>query len=419
MGIKKQSATVALIWLLTMLFVSHAAIAVSRAGMMTTVTTGNREIVNGDVPQARQAAVSDALELAVVNAFSQTVSPQVFASHLGFLYEQVLPAAQDYVVTYRVLGAADHKDRYLVGVESRINMGLLEQTLTDAGILNIGTDKPAILFLIAEKTPNDLLPRYWWGNNPEPYVSHAEKKIIEIMKDSRFKIAGMELERPDPGFYDIRFHSIYDTAAAMDLAQKLHADMVVLGRAGAQESKNRMGDEKIFDAVITLTAFDLDSGQKVVVSENQASAKNNLDQDGSIQAIITAAKLAGTDLAEKLDQFWTRNLRKENHFDIQIEGNGFLPRFIALKKRLAQIPEIENLQPKEIGSDRAVMEVVYKGTPSHFADSIMLKTFDGFGIEIGEITDRFVHIRFIDDSRNVMTGDDAAVMEESIETKTE
>ncbi|MDZ7664057.1 MAG: hypothetical protein U5K27_01785 [Desulfotignum sp.] len=63
------------------------------------------------------------------------------------------------------------------------------------------------------------------------------------------------------------------------------------------------------------------------------------------------------------------------------------------------------------------MEVVYKGTPAHFADSIMLKTFDGFGIEIGEITDRFVDIRFIDDSQNVMTGDDDAVMQESIETE--
>lgn len=416
MGTKKQAAAFILIWLMTMLFVSDAAIAASRAGMMTTVTTGNREIVNEDIPKARQAAVSDALELAVVNAFAQTVSSQVFASHLGFLYDQVLPAAEDYVVTYRVLGAIDHKDRYLVGVESRINLGVLEQTLTDAGILNIGTAKPAILFLIAEKTPDDLLPRYWWGNNPEPYVSHAEKKIIEIMKGSRFTIAGMGPERPDPGFYDVRFNSIYDTAAAMDLAQKVHADMVVLGRVGAQESKNRMGDEKIFDADITLTAFDLDSGRQVVVSENQASAKN-LDQDGSIQAIIKAADLAGTDLAEKLDRFWTQHLRTENHFDIQIEGNGFLPRFIALKKRLAQIPEIENLQPKEIGSDRAVMEVVYKGTPSHFADSIMLKTFDGFGIEIGEITDRFVHIRFIDDSQNVMTGDDDAVMQESIETE--
>ncbi|MDZ7664058.1 MAG: hypothetical protein U5K27_01790 [Desulfotignum sp.] len=37
----------------------------------------------------------------------------------------------------------------------------------------------------------------------------------------------------------------------MDLAEKLNADLVVIGRAHAAESSNRMGEEKIFDADIT------------------------------------------------------------------------------------------------------------------------------------------------------------------------
>jgi hypothetical protein len=69
-----------------------------------------------------------------------------------------------------------------------------------------------------------------------------------------------------------------------------------------------------------------------------------------------------------------------------------------LKKRFAEIQEIENIQPKEVGSGHAVMELFYKGTPAHFADSIMLKNFDGFGIEIEEVTDTQVKIRFIDNT---------------------
>ncbi len=405
MKAKKQALIWAGICIITVLPALETAFAAPKTGLLITVTTGNQKIVDEDIPGARQAAVSDALERAVVNAFSHTVSPKVFASHLGFLYDRLLAAAQDYVVTYRVLGAVDHQNTYLVGVESKINLELLEQTLTEAGILNVGTDMPMILFLIAEQTPKDLLPRYWWGNNPEPYKSHAETRIIDIMKENRFKIAGMEPQRPDTKFYDIRFPSIYDADAAVDLAEKVNADMVVIGRASAAESINRREDEKIFDALIRLTAYDVASGQEIAAFESKAASKSEPDREGSIQAIVKAADLAAMELADKLDNYWSGHLRKETRFDVDITGNGFLPRFIALKKRLAEIGEIQNMQPKEIGSDRAVMELVYKGSPSHFADSIMLTTFEGFGIEVGEVTDDLVKIRFIDEDRIMMPAD--------------
>ena len=57
---------------------------------------------------------------------------------------------------------------------------------------------------------------------------------------------------------------------------------------------------------------------------------------------------------------------------------------------------IENMQPKEVGSTHAVLEVFYKGKSFQFADAIMLKTFDSFGLEISDVTDRLVVIRFIE-----------------------
>ncbi|MCD4675854.1 MAG: hypothetical protein K8S18_07630, partial [Desulfobacula sp.] len=100
-----------------------------------------------------------------------------------------------------------------------------------ARILNANQDKPVILFFIAEKTPSDLLPKYWWGNNPIPYQSLAEQIIISKMLQDRFIITGNDMERPDPSFYNITFNSIYDTAAARELGKKMKADMIVFGKA--------------------------------------------------------------------------------------------------------------------------------------------------------------------------------------------
>jgi hypothetical protein len=306
MGIKKQGFIWAGILILAVSVWLETAMSAPRTGSANFVTTGTRQIAGGDISGARQRAVSAALAQAVTQAVTQVVSPQVLAGNLEFLYTRILPEAQDYVVTFRVLGEIEHKNQYLVGVESRINLDLLEQTLTDARIINIGTDRPMILFLIAEQTRQDLLPRYWWGNNPEPYMSHAETRIAEVMTQRRFKVAGVGADRPDPGFYGIRFQTIYDKAAAMDLAERLNADLVILGRAGATESINRMGDDKIFDGAIRLNVFDVASRQQVAAVEKQAAAKTGPDQQGDVQAIIRAADLAAADLAEDLDRFWSQ-----------------------------------------------------------------------------------------------------------------
>ena len=381
---------------ISILFISEPSSAASDSSILTGVTTGKRQIINHNLQQAKQNAVSEALRAAVQNAFAKVVSKQALASNLDFFYNQVLSNSSDYIVTYQVLGGIENKGHYLVGVESKVDILKLEKTLTDARIINANKDKPVILFFIAEKTPSDLLPKYWWGKNPIPYQSLTEKIIIDKMLQDRFIIKGNDREKPDPSFYNITFDSIYDVAAAKDLGKKMDADMIVFGKAVSAEATNIMGQEKTFNAQINLDGYTLETGEKVVTSQVQAVAKSDMDIEGNIQALFKAANLSAADLSEKMDVYWTRYLRKEHSFDVTIKGENFLPRFIALKQEFQQMPGIENMQPKEMGSNYAVMQIFYKGQSSQFADAVMLKTFDSFGLEFSDITDNFVTITFIE-----------------------
>ncbi|MDA3788357.1 MAG: hypothetical protein PF503_07660 [Desulfobacula sp.] len=394
--LKKTNYIGFLVLFISILFLSQPLSAANDSSILTGVTTGKRKIIKQALQQAKQNAVSDALRVAVQNAFAKVVSKQTLASNLDFFYNQVLSHASDYIITYQVLGGIENKGYYLVGVESKVDILKLEKTLTDARIINANKDKPVILFFIAEKTPSDLLPKYWWGKNPIPYQSLTEKIIIDKMIQDRFIITGNDRERPDPSFYNITFDSIYDVAAAKDLGKKMDADMIVFGKAVSAEATNIMGQEKTFNAQISLDGYNLETGEKVVTSQVQAVAKSDMDREGNIQALFKAASLSATDLSEKLDDYWTRYLRKENSFDVTIKGENFLPRFIALKQEFQQMPGIENMQPKEMGSDYAVMQIFYKGQSSQFADAVMLKTFDSFGLEFSDITDNLVTITFIE-----------------------
>lgn len=403
--LKKTSSIGFIVLFITVLFISEPSSAVEDSSILMGVTTGKGRITSQNLQQAKQNAVYEALKVAVQNAFAKIVSKQVFASNLDFFYSQVLPHASDYIITYQVLGGIENKGYYLVGVESKVDIHKLEKTLTDARILNANKDKPVILFFIVEKTPSDLLPKYWWGKNPIPYQPLAETIIIEQLIQDRFIITGNDSVRPDPSFYNITFNSIYDVAAAKGLGKKMDADMIVFGKAVSEEAINRMGEEKTFNSQIDLEGYNLETGEKVVTSQVQAVVKSDMENEGNIQALIKAASLSAQDLSKQLNDYWTGYLRKEHAFDVTIKGKNFLPRFIALKQQFKQMSGIENMQPKELGTDYAVMEIFYKGKSSQFADAVMLKTFDSFGLEFSDITDTLVTIKFIEKNADPLIDD--------------
>lgn len=393
---KKPAVLSVMIFFVSLAVLITPLFAAQNTDVLTGVTTARKMIVNHDIQQAKQQAVSDALGIALQRAYVQLISRHALASNLTFFYDTVLPRTADYIITYQVFGGIEDKGHYLVGVESKVNLKLLEKTMTVARILNAKKDKPSILFFIAQKMPWDDMPGYWWGKESVPGELISEKIIADKMIQDRFVVIANETNRPDPLFYNIKFNSISDVSAAKKLGREMKADMIVFGNAVSSEAISRMGEEKTFHAQIDLEGYNIETGEKGVVSQIQAVTKNEDARQGNIQAMMKAAELSSQDLSQKLDAYWQKNLRKEHTFDVKLEGENFLSRFIALKQQFNQMPGLENMQPKEMGSNTAVMEVFYKGKSTQFVDAIMLKTFDSFGLEILEVTDSLVTIRFIE-----------------------
>lgn len=364
------------------------------------VTTGRHVINDQDNSGAKEAAVRDALEKAVQNAFVTVVSQQKLGENLDFLYDQLLAHTMDFVSTYRVINAMDYNGAYLVGVESKISLELVEKYLGDSGIFNQALNSPKVLVLIAEQGLEDTHPRcWWWQPHGQPYACITEKRLKALFGQARIPLVITENNYPDPASYNIVFSAMDDQTAAMALGQALKADMVVFGMASAQETFNRMGDEKTFEAGVSFTALDMASQKEVIHTTATATAKST-DTQGAGQALAQAADTAGLALKEKIEQFWTQAMKEKKTFDLYVEGDNFLTRFIALKHQLKEIRDIEDISPKELGSSHAIMEVSYKGTPTQFANAVMLKTFEDFGIDVSMDSDDAVKIKFVATSKN-------------------
>lgn len=393
---KRETIPGFIVFFISLWILAGSSSAAKDSGEFVSVTMGRRVIVDHNIHQAKQGAVSDALSASVQNAFSELLTTQVLASHLDFLYNEILSHPSDFIITYRSLGEIEDKNAFLVAVESRVNLEMLQKVLTDAKIIDAGKDKPTLLFFISEKIPSDDLPRYWWGKDASPQKSLAEETLTEKMIRNRFVLVGNGLQRPDPSFYNITFSSADDIDAARTLGREMKADMIIFGNAISSPATNRMGEEKTFDAQIRVDVYDVNSGEKIISSKVHAVSKSDTDEEGYAQSLVKAADLSADDLIDKINSYWTRNLRKEHTFDLKLSGDNFLPKFIALKQRLREIPEFTTMIQKEIGSNSALVQILYKGTPSRFANAVMLKTFDSFGLEIMDVSDDLVTIRFIE-----------------------
>ncbi len=359
------------------------------------ITTGQHKISDQDTSGAQKAAVRDALEKAVQSAFATMVSPQKLGENLDFIYDRLLANTMDFVSSYRVINGMVHNGVYLVGVESKISLEIMEKRLCDAGIFNPVRNNPKVLVLIAEQGPEDTHPRcWWWQPEGQPYASVAEKSLEAVFEQARIPLVVTGSHYPDPAAYNVVFSAMDDQTAAMALGQALKADMVVLGTALAQESANRMENEKTFEADVSFTVLDMASQKGVIHTTSTATAKS-IDTRGAGQALVQAAETAGQALTEKIEGFWAQAMKEKRTFDLYVEGDTFLARFIALKRQLKDIREIEDISPRELGSSHAIMEVSYKGTPAEFANAVMLRTFEEFGIEVSMVSDNAVKIRFV------------------------
>ena len=359
------------------------------------ITIGQHKIKGQDTSGAQKAAVRDALEKAVQSAFVSVVSQQQLGENLDVLYDRLLAHTMDYVSTYRVINGMAHNGAYLVGVESKISLELMEKRLRDAGVFNQAQNNPKVLLLIAEQGPEDTQPRcWWWQPDGKSVPSIAEKTLKVLFEQARIPLVVTGNNYPDPAAYHIVFSAMGDQTAAMALGQALKADMVVLGLASAQESANRMGNEKTFEADVSFTVLDMASQKEVIHATSTAAAKSTGAQ-GADQALTQASETAGQALKEKIEGFWAQTMKEKKTFDLYVEGDNFLTRFIALKTQLKEIREIEDISPRELGSSHAIMEVAYKGTPAQFANAVILRTFEEFGIEVSMVLDDAVKIRFV------------------------
>ena len=356
---------------------------------------GNSRIYT-NVLAARSAAVAQCLLSAVEKTAIERIPFAGITEKFEIISDLISSHRNQFISDYKVLKELNTDKYYRVLVQVTVSTLKLEEELASAGIILSPENLPKILFLIAEQQADDLSLQYWWRKEKSIFQSDAAVySMKKIFADKKFTVIDDEII-PYELFKDLGLNAKLTDEQAIEIGNRVNADLVIVGNAIASEMSNRMGENILtFKATIIARALLTESGEKIAGTTHSETSVNRNIASGSRQALSDAGLQTGNQMASQVLSKWRERMEKTEGITLTINGTDILPYLVLFRNELKKVEGVTSQQTLEMTPDEAVLMVKYDGASRGLADALLMKTFDPFGIHIYELSESTLHIELI------------------------
>ena len=357
---------------------------------------GTARVQGDNVAGAREQAISNSLMAAVDTVVLNMMSLEKMVENFKAANEIITGHKDAFVEHYKVLAETRYGITYRVMVQATVSVENLRKRFSDAGIRLIKGALPGVLILISELNLDDPSPRYWWGDNSTYFKAAVETAIAEVLESNGFAVIDpgvkertSEIE-PDNNRPDI------SDQGAMALGKQFGADVVVVGQSKVERTENVMGaNTRSFSASIAARAIRTESGEEITSTDRSATTVSTNEHEGTQEALIKAGSLAGEDLFTKITEIWKKGPEGPAMVSIEVAGTSNLGNFVLFRNILNGIAGVSRIQMKELRADSSTIMVDYSGSAKTLADSLMVKAYDTFSINISEVSEDHLRIELV------------------------
>jgi hypothetical protein len=353
-----------------------------------------------NVTSARNAAVAEGLLSAVESVALERIPEQTLKTDFDLISAKLYENRLDFTQGYQVLKEVNTGEYYRLLIRTTVSVDKIQRMLQDLGIAMAPEALPKTLFLVAEKHADDLSFYYWWQTQGQLYAQNAAvKPMKQMLRKQGFPIIDQRELAFDDIFADLELSADITKADAIMLGRRAQADVVIFGKARAAETPNKMGgDIKTFKGRVSVTAVDVQNEAVIQTAEQTETAANRNINDGSRHALSNAGYQVGKILAEKISAAWQQQTQQKGRLEVYVKGEGdILPQLVSFRKALRGMEGVKALQTKERTRSEALLSLNYEGSARSLADKILLTTFEGFGVNIYELTEDRLRIDLLTD----------------------
>ena len=350
---------------------------------------GRGRIYRDNVANAREEAVADGLRNAVEQGVGLLISSPSVVNNFQLLSDRVYSQAEEFIHDYKVLTESRSGRYYRLVVQATMFMSALQDKLQDMGILMVQKGMPSVLLLLSEQNIGQVLPRYSWEQSllsglpltTEHTLSrHMREKGFVIVNQATLLTPGMDL---GPEYWGSKLSD----EAAVKLAEQLDAEVVIVGNGLARFSGNVSGaGMKSIEAELSLRAIRTEDGMVIGSSDGSRTAVHANEIAAGTEALTLAASDVTEDLSRQIAAKWGKETSQSILVDLVVKGIKEYADFVRFRTTLRnEIRGVENVYLRAIKAGEAKMDVDIKGNTCMLADQLMLKSFEGFGVNIFEV----------------------------------
>lgn len=383
---------------------SHIASAADNpaANTKTIVAFGGSHIYK-NISAAKNAAIDESLKYAVYTAAAGLFPVSALTRNFDSFSKVLADNQQNFILDYKILKESQTDTDYRVLVQATVSMDKIEAALATAGLRAAPSQLPSILIMLAEKQPDDIDYSYWWQKGRLPFASlAATPPMKQVFREKGFQVIDPDItiKDPDSVYGDLNLTATPSDQAAVTLAKRLGADVVIVGTAAVSVMSNRMGKAiKTYKGSVSARALRADTGQQITAIHEESLAVSNNPQIGGQNALADASFKAAGELTTQIITEWGTAPETKGKVTLTLTGQDILLNLEAIKNSLTQIDGVASLSVSAMTPDQATLEIDYNGTAQELADKLLKQSFSGFGINITNVAPLQIAVDVINENK--------------------
>jgi len=338
--------------------------------------TGSAVVVNGDRQTASDLANRAALNKAVTKAIMSSIEKGTKEERNFSLRKRELLKGPFSFIKHKALISEKQEGAVLnVELQIKVDMQQLNQYLGLQGVLAEKTIKrkhaefPTIMVMVVEEINGKI--------NPFPFSGSLIRD--RLIKNKYDVVDEMLIKKSIKHDQAVQAVLGGDTAAAQAMALQYESGVLVTGRAIAQKSGLKSGAMQAYSANISLEAIRTDSGKLIATASSNGSYPHIDMMTGSRRALEEASDKAIKVLLKKMVAGF--EVSKES---IMVSINGINYQQLAILKKILKrdFPEILAIKQRSFKGKVAKLDVQVSSSVTEFADSVALKNFKSFKMNV-------------------------------------
>lgn len=350
--------------------------------------------VKGDkLLEARNDALNKAISSAYGNALLSIFTDKNITEGFSLISRLLESDPSTLMEDFQVLGDAVNGDKYHVAVKASFNRESIEKQLKENGIAFEKTKLPNVILLVSQKGIEDFFASQWWHSNT-PLYNTTEQFLGKSLSDRGFTLIPpypvKKIEDGTPVMEDTP-----DKKEAINIAIAKGAELVIVGKASALPGGNKIGGNETIKVLLSIMVFKTDSGEEVLSFNKEVVVTSLSDFRSMNIAFEKAGTESGGEIAEQIYTYWNELHGSKREILMEITGDEYLPRFIRFKTELEKLNLVSDMTQKEISSNGSIISAGFKGSTKELAIKIAEVPFESFAVEISEISDEKMKIKFI------------------------